>query len=132
MSIANQDQELIEAARQVREMAYAPFSGYRVGAAIRTTAQEIFTGCNVENASYGLSICAERAAIAKMISEAKVREIDSVAIVTKDGGSPCGACRQVLFEFGDNYSVISFSENTGRFKQWRINDLLPDGFRLES
>src|SRR4051794_33319409 len=89
---------LLRRALQVRERAYAPYSGYQVGAAIMSATGKIYTGCNVENASYGLTVCAERNAIFKAISEGE-REFVAIAVVTANGGSPCGACRQVIFEF---------------------------------
>ncbi len=90
--------ELVSAARAAREKAYAPYSRYQVGAAVQTVEGRVFTGCNIENASYGLSICAERTAIFAAVA-AGAREITAVALVTADGGTPCGACRQVLAEF---------------------------------
>lgn len=127
-----QDMEkaLIEAATKVREWAHAPYSKYRVGAAIMNRAGEVFTGCNVENASYGLSICAERSAVCKMIAEGSNREIALVSVVTADGGSPCGACRQVLAEFGDDFEVLSFAADQQTVQRWSVAALLPDAFRL--
>lgn len=127
-----QDMEkaLIEAATEVRERAHAPYSKYRVGAAIMNRAGEVFTGCNVENASYGLSICAERSAVCKMIAEGSNREIALVSVVTADGGSPCGACRQVLAEFGDDFEVLSFAADQQTVQRWSVAALLPDAFRL--
>lgn len=127
-----QDMEkaLIEAATKVRERAHAPYSKYRVGAAIMNRAGEVFTGCNVENASYGLSICAERSAVCKMIAEGSNREIALVSVVTADGGSPCGACRQVLAEFGDDFEVLSFAADQQTVQRWSVAALLPDAFRL--
>ena len=90
--------ELIQAALAASEHAYIPYSNYRVGAALLTTDGEVYSGCNVESASYTPTICAERTALVKAISEGK-REFSAVAVVTRDGGSPCGVCRQLLFEF---------------------------------
>ncbi len=100
-------QTLIEAARKVRERAHAPFSGFKVGAAIQDEAGQIFTGCNVENATYGLSLCAERVAIFKAISEGS-RRFTRIAIVadTDQLTPPCGACRQILWEFCGNTDLI--------------------------
>jgi cytidine deaminase len=94
--------ELVEAATEVRSRAHAPYSGYRVGAAVLTTDGRVFTGCNVENASYGLSVCAERHAIAAAVA-AGCRDFAGIAVVTQSSppAAPCGACRQVLAEFGD-------------------------------
>src|ERR1700690_1678167 len=91
---------LIKAAGQDRENAHAPFSNFRVGAAVRATSGRIFTGCNVENASYGLTCCAERVAIFKAISEGE-RGFDAIAVVTDTDSltPPCGACRQIIWEF---------------------------------
>ena len=94
----SQQAELIAAARAARENAYAPYSHYKVGAAVLTADGRIFSGCNVENASYGLCNCAERTAIFSAVA-AGGRTLTAVAVITNDGGSPCGACRQVLAEF---------------------------------
>jgi cytidine deaminase len=91
--------ELIEAALAAQQNAYCPYSNYPVGAAVRTADGQIFRGCNVENASYGLCNCAERTAVFSAIAAGAPRTITAVAVVTADGGSPCGACRQVLAEF---------------------------------
>jgi cytidine deaminase len=90
--------ELLMLAAQVRERAYAPYSNYKVGAAVLGKSGKTYLGCNVENASYGLTVCAERNAIFKGISEGE-KEFTAIAVVTPNGGSPCGACRQVEFEF---------------------------------
>ena len=93
-----QDKEnLIRMAKEARELAYAPYSRYRVGAAVLTADGQVYTGSNVENAAYPSSLCAERVAIFKAVSEGH-RKLDAVAVVTKNGGSPCGGCRQVMGE----------------------------------
>ena len=122
---------LIEAALKVREHAYAPYSEFAVGAAVLTEDGNIFVGCNVENASYGLAICAERNAIASAIAAGK-RKFVAVAIAATPLASPCGACRQFIFEFGDDIQVISVdaTEPTSR-QQWTSKELLPSGFRLD-
>ena len=122
---------LIEAALKVREHAYAPYSEFAVGAAVLTDDGNIFVGCNVENASYGLAICAERNAIAAAVAAGKQKFV-AVAIAATPLASPCGACRQFIFEFGDDIQVISVdaAEPTSR-KQWTSKELLPDGFRLD-
>src|SRR5580765_2943933 len=100
--------ELIAAARAARENAHAPFSNFKVGAALRSKSGKIFTGCNVENASYGLTICAERNAIFAAVAASKRKpEIIAVAVLNHRGVpcSPCGACRQVIAEFGPNATV---------------------------
>src|ERR1700754_816758 len=99
------EQQLIQAAAGVAQHAHAPYSNFHVGAAVQTASGEIFTGCNVENASYGLTICAERAAVCAAVA-AGHKEIVAVAVVTSGGHSPCGACRQVLSEFGPAMEVV--------------------------
>ena len=95
---------MIAAATAVRERGYVPYSGFAVGAALRAEDGALFTGCNVENASYGLTICAERNAVFQAVA-AGARRFDAVAVVTGNGASPCGACRQVLAEFGPRMTV---------------------------
>lgn len=93
------EQALLAAARAARLQAYAPYSGYAVGAAVLTEDGRVFGGCNVENAMYGATVCAERVAVTTAVS-AGARRLAMVAVVTLDGGTPCGFCRQVLAEFG--------------------------------
>lgn len=114
-------------ARECLERAYAPYSGYRVGAALVAVDGTVVTGCNVENASYGLTVCAERAAIARAVAEGK-RDFRAIAIATDGSGAitPCGACRQVLAEFAPDLRVVS--EGTRTRKEWSLRDLLPDPF----
>ncbi|MGH7561977.1 MAG: cytidine deaminase [Gemmatimonadales bacterium] len=121
---------LIDAARAVRQRAYAPYSRFLVGAALEAEDGAIFEGCNVENASYGLTICAERSALAAAVS-AGVRRFRRVAIVTDADPPtpPCGACRQVLAEFGGGLEVIAVGSKQTR--QWTMRDLLPDAFTPE-
>lgn len=124
--------KLEQAAARVMKNAHAPYSKFRVGAAILLTNGKIFSGCNVENASYGLTNCAERTAIFTAVAQlgAKV-EIRAVA-VTNDHGiacSPCGACRQVIYEFGPDATV--FFQGADGPKQAHITELLPEGFRLQ-
>lgn len=121
----NQDRKLLEQAAAARRQAYAPYSHYHVGAAALTADGEIYTGANVENASYGLSVCAERAAIFKAVFEGH-REIDTVAVVTDDGAPPCGACRQVMAEFGVKRVVVGSPR--GRARVRTLKQLLPDAF----
>lgn len=115
---------LIEEASRRREMAYAPYSGFKVGAAILTRGGEIFGGCNVENLSYGLTICAERSAVGAAVSAGYV-DFERIAIVagSREPVSPCGACRQVLAEFGD-FLVVSVSGGGERFEM-NVSELLP-------
>ena len=116
---------LVAAARAARENAVARFSGFKVGAALETADGSIITGCNVENATYGLTVCAERVAMFKALSEGH-RNFTSVAVVadTADPTPPCGACRQILWEFGGDLEVFlaNLTEHTGTF---RMKDLLP-------
>lgn len=124
------EEQLIQMALGVQRRAYAPYSNFLVGAAVRTTSGEVFSGCNVENASYGLTICAERAALCAMVAGGQ-REIEAVAIASPGGVAPCGACRQSLVEFGVNYSVILIDSHTQTVKQrWLMHELLPGAFRL--
>ena len=117
---------LVRAAAQARAHAYAPYSGYTVGAAALTRSGAIFTGANVENASYGLTVCAERVAILKAVSEGEP-EITALAVVAEDGARPCGACRQVLHEFGARARVY-LADPDGAFRETWAEDLLPDAF----
>jgi cytidine deaminase len=125
--------QLVQAAEQVAANAYAPYSHFQVGAAVLTEAGQIFVGCNVENASYGLAICAERAAICAAIAQEGGAncQIRAIAVVHANRLpiSPCGACRQVIAEFGPNTEVI-FSTIEGE-TSGSIIELLPHGFRLE-
>lgn len=119
---------LIAAARQAREHAQAPYSEFRVGAAVRTKSGKIFSGCNIENASYGLTICAERVAIFKAVSDGE-REFDSIAVVTDtdDLTPPCGACRQVIWEFCGDVPVF-LANLKGKVESERSGKLLPRPF----
>jgi len=131
VSIATRDR-LLRAARKVAKNAYAPFSKFQVGAAILTTKGEVFVGCNVENSSYGMTNCAERTAIFSAVAKSGPGlEIQAVAVVNDQGTacSPCGACRQVIYEFGPR-AVIFYQGEKGP-KQSVITDLLPEGFRLQ-
>lgn len=126
--------QLLQAAQQATQQAYAPFSGFHVGAAILTQGGEIFTGCNVENSSYGLTNCAERTAIFTAVAAGALsaeRDLMAVAVVNRDGAicSPCGACRQVIFEFGPE-AIVIYRAQTGEMAQTKSKDLLPEGFRL--
>lgn len=120
--------KLLERAREVRERAYAPYSRYHVGAALLSTSGKIYTGCNVENASYGLTVCAERNAIFKAISEGE-REFVALAVVTANGGSPCGACRQVIFEFMNADAPVALADALlENIQSTTVGALLPEGF----
>lgn len=123
---------LIKKAKEAREKAYAPYSKYKVGAALLTTKGKIYTGCNVENASYGLTNCAERTAIFKAVSEGE-QKFKAIAIVldAEEYGAPCGACRQVIREFGIDIDVIMATVK-GKYEIMKIKDLLPYSFGPEN
>jgi cytidine deaminase len=120
--------ELVTRARRARERAHAPYSRFQVGAALRTAEGDVVDGANVENASYGLSICAERVAAASAVAGG-ARRIEAIAVVgpSSDPTPPCGACRQFLYEFNPDMTVVSESLD-GRRKTWRLSELLVDGF----
>ena len=120
--------ELLAAAREVRERAYAPYSGFAVGAAALGDDGRIYIGANVENASYGLTLCAERAAIAAAVAGG-ARAITAIAIVADRPASPCGACREVIAELGPDATVI-WEDGRGGYVTRRSGDLLPERFRL--
>ncbi len=122
---------LIAYATAARESAYAPYSKYQVGAAVMMGSGEIYTGCNVENASYGLCICAERTAIVKAVSTGE-RKIKAVAVATAGGGSPCGACRQFISEFADDETVIIIHDVTEEQPEqlFKMPELLPSAFKF--
>lgn len=121
--------ELYRTAHQMVQYAYAPYSRFKVGAALLTKSGEMFTGVNVENSSFGATICAERTAFVKAISEGH-REFDAIAVVSSDGEVfPCGICRQFMFEFGDDLKIIT-GEDEDHLKITEITELLPEGFRL--
>ena len=117
---------LISAAASARERAYAPYSGYRVGAALLTSAGHLYEGCNVENAVYPLSMCAERAAVFHAVCAGE-QEFVAIAVVTGNGGAPCGSCRQVLREFGDEMLVL-IGDAAGNWRDTTVAELLPDSF----
>lgn len=125
----SQREALIQAAVAAREQAYAPYSKYPVGAALLAADGRIFTGVNVENASYGLTICAERTAVFKAVSEG-CREFVAVAVATENAGSPCGACRQVLAEFAGDI-LVWLVDATGHGRATTLYTLLPDHFGPE-
>ena len=122
-------ENLIAKAREARKKAYAPYSDFSVGAALLARSGRVYTGCNVENASYGLSVCAERVAVFKAISEGE-RDFEAIAVVTGNGATPCGACRQVLMEFGDDIQVI-VADETGAYRVSTLRQLLPEAFTPE-
>jgi cytidine deaminase len=121
---------LIERASEARRHAYAPYSNYPVGAALRTKSGRVFTGINVENAAYPTSMCAERTAVFKAVSEGE-HEFDAIAVVTDNGGSPCGSCRQVLAEFGQDTTVLIANGEGELLQETTVKDLLPGAFTPE-
>ncbi|MDB4970350.1 MAG: cytidine deaminase [Myxococcales bacterium] len=124
------DRDLVDAARRVRANAHAPYSRYHVGAAVRGQSGAIYTGANVENASYGLALCAERSAVAAAISAGEKR-ISGVAVVTATSppAAPCGMCRQVLAEFGDDDLPVALTNDAGERTDTTLGALLPHAFR---
>jgi cytidine deaminase len=128
MNLTNDERRtLIQAAVEIRKRAYVPYSNYPVGAAVRTKTGKIYTGVNVENAAYPHTMCAERVAIFKAVSEGET-EFDVVAVVTNNGGSPCGGCRQVMAEFGLDTIVLIADGNGSLKKEMSVADLLPEAF----
>jgi cytidine deaminase len=117
---------LIRKALAAREQAYAPYSGYCVGAALLGESGRVYAGCNVENAVYPLSICAERVAVFRAVCEGE-RTFQAVAVATEDGGAPCGSCRQVLREFGEEILVL-IADRDGDWRETTVGQLLPDSF----
>lgn len=125
--------QLVQEATAVRNHAYAPYSGYMVGAAIATKSGAVYVGCNVENSTFGATICAERGAIMQMVAAGETEPI-ACAVVTKDGGSPCGICRQVLAEFARDMPVVLVGLAAAEGESGTVahlSDLLPLAFRLQ-
>lgn len=118
---------LIQAAVEARKWAYAPYSNYPVGAALLTASGRMYDGVNVENAAYPTTICAERVAVFKAVSEGE-RDFQAIAVVTENGGSPCGSCRQVLAEFGLEISVLIADIEGNLIEEITLADLLPQAF----
>lgn len=123
-------QALIDMANAARQRAYVPYSSYRVGAALRTKSGRVFTGVNVENAAYPQTMCAERIAIFKAVSEGE-QDFEAISVVTENGGSPCGGCRQVMAEFGLNTVVLIANGEGELVKELTVKDLLPEAFTPE-
>lgn len=125
------DAELIEKAKEARELAFAPFSGFKVGAVLVAESGKIYTGCNIESASYGLTVCAERVAIWKAISENE-RAFRKLVVVadTENPTPPCGACRQIIWEFCGNITVTLANLN-GKQETYKMEELLPKAFGSE-
>jgi cytidine deaminase len=130
MNQAKQFRKLIAAAKAAQRNAHAPYSKFRVGAALLTGSGKIYTGVNVENASYGLTNCAERVAVGKAVSDGH-RKFRALAVVAPSTAlSPCGACRQVLAEFGEMVVICADSRNPRRVRVHLLSDLLPHAFKL--
>ena len=124
-------EKLVRLAAQAARGAYAPYSKFPVGAVLQSSDGKLFSACNVENASYGLTICAERAAVCKAVSEG-ARSFSCLALSVRGGGAPCGACRQVLREFGAEMTVLLGDENGQLIRELSLAELLPEAFGPES
>lgn len=122
-----QRQQLIETALLARRWAYAPYSNYAVGASLLTESGKIYDGVNIENAAYPTGICAERVAIFKAVSEGE-RSFSAIVVVTSNGGTPCGSCRQVMAEFGLDTQVIIANDRGDVVNEYTVRDLLPGAF----
>lgn len=122
-------QELVAAALQARLRAYAPYSHYLVGAAVLTRDGEVVVGCNVENAAYPATICAERVALTSAVAQGK-RDFVAIAVATANGGTPCGSCRQVMAELGPDMQVY-ISDSAGSYTVTTVDALLPQSFGPE-
>ena len=123
----HEKQSIIDLANTARQRAYAPYSRYPVGAALRTRSGRIFTGVNIENAAYPHTMCAERVAIFKAVSEGE-KEFEIISVVTDNGGSPCGGCRQVMAEFGLD-TIVLMADSSGKLvKEMTVKELLPEAF----
>jgi cytidine deaminase len=119
-------ERLVAQALEARAHAYAPYSNYRVGAALLGATGRVYTGCNVENAVYPLCLCAERTAVSKAVSEGEQTFV-ALAVATENGGAPCGACRQTLREFGADI-VVLIADEAGDYRETTVSALLPDSF----
>jgi cytidine deaminase len=127
---AMREKDLVRMALEARDAAYAPYSGFRVGAALLAEDGRVFTGCNIENASYGATICAERTAVAKGVSEG-ARTFTAVAIASFDAAPcvPCGICRQTIFEFAaEGFRYLSVAAD-GSYVAYGMDEILPHGFK---
>jgi cytidine deaminase len=131
MTLSEQEkQTLVDLANTARQHAYVPYSRYPVGASLRTKTGRFFTGINVENAAYPQTMCAERVAIYKAVSEGE-KEFEVITVVTDNGGSPCGGCRQVMAEFGLD-TIVILADGKGRIvKETTVKELLPEAFTPE-
>ncbi len=123
--------DLVRIASQVRKWAYTPYSNYQVGAAVLTDSGRIYDGVNIENAAFPVTVCAERTAIFKAVSNGE-RKFQAIAVVTKDGGTPCGSCRQVMAEFSPEMLVIMADEKGKITAEKKLSDLLPGAFGADN
>src|SRR5512143_2809961 len=131
MTITHEEkQSLIDLANDARQKAYVPYSNYHVGSALRTKSGRIYTGVNIENAAYPQTMCAERVAIFKAVSEGE-KDFEAISVVTDNGGSPCGGCRQVLAEFGLDTIVLIANGEGKLVQELTVKDLLPEAFTPE-
>jgi cytidine deaminase len=131
MSLSGQEkQALVDLANTARERAYVPYSKYPVGSSLRTKSGRIFTGVNIENAAYPQTMCAERVAMFKAVSEGE-KEFEVITVVTNNGGSPCGGCRQVMAEFGLDTIVILADGQGNIVEEMTVKELLPGAFTPE-
>jgi cytidine deaminase len=128
MLTQSERQSLIDLANEARKYSYAPYSHYPVGASLRTKTGRVYTGVNIENAAYPTGICAERVAVFKAVSEGEL-EFDVIAVVTNNGGSPCGSCRQVMAEFGLATIVLIADGNGTLLEETTVGKLLPAAFQ---
>ncbi len=124
-------QKLVQQAISARKWAYVPYSSYAVGAALLTASGRVYDGVNIENAAYPVTVCAERVAVFKAVSEGE-RQFEAIAVVTSNGGSPCGSCRQVLSEFGLDTLVIIADETGAVHQELTVGQLLPGAFTPSS
>ena len=126
------EKKMIDMAREVLNNAYVPYSNYRVGAVVESSSGRLYTGCNIENMSFGLTVCAERVAIFKAISEGE-KGFTRIVIVSDDSAIPipCGACLQVMSEFSDDNLEIIVSSKDGRLERYKLTDLLPNPFKFD-
>lgn len=127
--MTEQEIKLVEAARAAQKRAYAPYSHYQVGAALLTASGRVFTGCNIENAAYGATVCAERVAVFKAVSEGE-RDFEALAVAAsgEDMASPCGTCRQVLYEFAPHLILYLTGGRGQRVEKVILQELLPRAF----
>lgn len=132
MMDGGQKASLIEAAQAAKVNAYAPYSVYPVGAAVLSADGEVYAGCNVENSSFGLTVCAERNAIARMVCDGRTKLV-AVAVATRDGRCPCGMCLQALWEFAMDRkeTVVLCASDAGEREEWRLIELMPRGFSAD-